>query len=191
MARRDETIRKLKERFDNSRLSQDAERGQLDLTLWAENMKKRLEANFGTQNIWPKGHPGPYIGYRNTSVAKHHKDGHALQEFYAKVYAGAGGDTEKISFFFNYYLYFVDMGVGAGQDITQVDDSASAKYNKLYKTWDRQGDRQSRPALMMEFRWQMLRLEAMVTSFYQRFIENGLVSSLDPDNENDGGTIIK
>jgi hypothetical protein len=111
MASTDENIRKLKERFDKGAVGKAADRGVLDLTVWAENMKKRLEKNFGTQNIWPLGNPGPYIGYRNTRSAKRHKSGQSLQKFYAQVYAGAGGDTEKISFFFNYYLYFVDMGV--------------------------------------------------------------------------------
>jgi hypothetical protein len=183
MASTDENIRKLKERFDKGAVGKAADRGVLDLTVWAENMKKRLEKNFGTQNIWPLGNPGPYIGYRNTRSAKRHKSGQSLQKFYAQVYAGAGGDTEKISFFFNYYLYFVDMGVGAGQHLRDVDDSAPARYNKLYKTWAGMGDRQSRPALTMEFRWQMIRLEAMTLSFYQRFVENAIVYGLSDGKE--------
>lgn len=159
-------------------IKQAIEEERLDLTRWAENMKQRLEANFETQKVWPRGFPGPYIGYRNTPGAKG-STGDALRTFYAKVYAGAGGDTEKISFFFRYYLYFVDMGVGAGQPIEDVDRSAKASWRTRYKDWAREGDRQSRPVLSMELRWQLLRLETLVSSFYQDFIETTIIKSFD------------
>lgn len=161
-------------------IKQAVEEERLDLTLWAENMKKRLEANFETQKVWPRGFPGPYIGYRNTPGAKG-STGDALRTFYAKVYAGAGGDTEKISFFFRYYLYFVDMGVGAGQPIEDVDRSEKANWRTRYKDWAMEGDRQSRPVLSMELRWQLLRLETLVSSFYQEFIETTLITSFEKE----------
>lgn len=155
-----------------------AKEKRLDLTLWAENMKKRLEANFETQRVWPRGYPGPYIGYRNTPAAKN-STGVGLHSFYSKLWAGANGDTEKISFFFKYYLYFVDMGVGAGQPIEDVDRSADANWRRTYKNWDGEGDRQSRPMLSMELRWQLLRLETLVSSYYQQLIENGVIVSFE------------
>lgn len=108
----------------------------LDLTRWANNMIRQLQANFETQHVWPGGFPGPYIGYRNTPAAKK-STGQAYRRMYAKVFNGAGGDTKKISFFFNYYLYFVDMGVGAGQPIEDVDRDEFAHYKKLYKKMER------------------------------------------------------
>mgnify|MGYP003462458877 FL=1 len=96
---------------------------------------------------------------------------------YAKVFNGANGDTKKISFFFNYYLYFVDMGVGAGRPIELVNRSKDARYNQLYQSWKRQGDRQSRPVVAMEVRHQLRRLEVLVSSFYQEFVENGMLVS--------------
>ena len=156
---------------------------RLDLTLWAENMKKHLERNFETQKIWPRGEPGPYIGYRNTPAAKQNTS-EGLNSFYAQLWAGADGDTEKISFFLHYYLYFVDMGVGAGQPIEDVERSSYAKFNQLYKRWDGEGDRQSRPVLSMEFRHQLTRLEVLVSSYYQEFIETGVVVSFMDELEN-------
>jgi hypothetical protein len=35
----------------------------------------------------------------------------------------------------------------------------------------------------MEFRWQMIRLEAMTLSFYQRFVENAIVYGLSDGKE--------
>lgn len=148
----------------------------LDLTQWAENMVAHLQNNFETQNIWPRGFPGPYIGYRNTPAARQNtSDG--INSIFASIWAGANGDTRKISFFFNYYLYFVDMGVGAGHPIEDVDRSKDARWNQLYQKWKAEGDRQSRPMLAMELRHQLTRLEIIVSSYYQDWIENGIITS--------------
>ena len=156
--------------------------GHLDLTLWAENMVRRLQMNFERQNVWPRGFPGPYIGYRNTAGSKK-STGKGINSFFSKVWSGAGGDTEKISFFFNFYLYFVDMGVGAGQHIEAVDRAERANWKKLYKTWDGEGDRQSRPMLAMEIRHQLLRLGTLVSTFYQEYVENGVLFSFIEEDE--------
>lgn len=149
---------------------------KLDLTRWAENMVKHLQNNFETQNIWPRGNPGPYIGYRNTPAARQNT-GDGINSIYAALWAGANGDTDKISFFFNYYLYFVDMGVGAGQPIGDVNRSADARWGQLYHSWKGEGDRQSRPMIAMELRHQLTRLEVLVSSYYQEMIGNGAVIS--------------
>lgn len=51
-------------------ISQAVKEEFLDLTRWANNMIRQLQANFETQHVWPGGFPGPYIGYRNTPAAK-------------------------------------------------------------------------------------------------------------------------
>lgn len=157
---------------------------KLDLTYWAEGVVKRLKLNFDTQNIFPYGSPGPYPGSPPST-------GDAFRSIYAKVYNAAGGNTEKISFFFNYYLYFVDMGVGADQPIGAVDRSDKAKYNKLYKDWDDRGERQSRPAFAMEFRYQLFKLGTIVSAYYGRLITNGIVFSITDEMPDDNGTFIE
>lgn len=168
---------------------------KLDLTYWAEGVVKRLKLNFDTQNIFPYGHPGPYPGasrVKQKDGTMTGSTGDAFRSIYAKVYNAAGGNTEKISFFFNYYLYFVDMGVGAGQPIEAVDRSDKAKYNRLYKQWRDRGDRQSRPAFAMEFRYQIFKLNALVSAYYGRLITNGIVFSLtDEVPKDDGGVLIQ
>lgn len=172
-------------------ISQAATEQKLDLTLWADNMVKHLKNNFGTQNVWPRGFPGPYIGYRNTPAAGN-STSRGMNSIFAAIWSGSGGNTEKISFFFNYYLYFVDMGVGAGHPIEDVERSEDARWNKLYKKWDGEGDRQSRPMLSMELRHQLLRLEIIVSSYYQELIENGvLISFSDQLPDLDSAQIIK
>lgn len=158
-------------------IQQAVKERHLNLTEWAENMLQRIKFNFIKQFVWPYGAPGPYVGYKNKSYAKK-STGAGLNSLYAAIYAGANGDTEKISFFFNYYLYFVDMGVGAGQTINEVDRSANAKYNRRYKNWSKEGDRQSRPIISMELRHQLRRLETLVSVYYEDAITNGVIASL-------------
>ena len=152
---------------------------KLELSYWAQRVVERLKANFDTQNIFPYGSPGPYPGSPTST-------GDAFRSIYAKVYNAAGGNTEKVSFFFNYYLYFVDMGVGAGQPIEAVDRDAKARYNRLYKPWPDKGDRQSRPAYAMEFRHQLFKLTTIVSAYYGRLITNGIVFSLTDEVPDDG-----
>lgn len=155
-------------------IQQAVKERHLDLTEWAENMLVRIRFNFIKQYVWPYGSPGPYVGYKKKSTST----GAGLRSLYAAVYAGANGDTEKITFFFNYYLYFVDMGVGAGQTIDKVDRSANARYNRRYKNWEKEGDRQSRPVISMELRHQLRRLETLVSAYYGDAIQNGIISTL-------------
>lgn len=163
---------------------QAASEKKLDLTYWAEGVVKRIKLNFDTQNIFPYGSPGPYPGSPVSS-------GDAFRGIYAKVYNAAGGNTEKISFFFNYYLYFVDMGVGAGQPIEAVDRSEKARYNRKYKDWDDRGDRQSRPAFAMEFRYQLFKLGTIVSAYYGRLVTNGIVFAITDGIPDDEGVLIK
>ena len=185
-----------------------AQEGHLDLTLWANNMVQRLKENFERQKVWPRGFPGPYIGYRNTMFYKRdipsrgihrgqRKDkgwqstGAGINSFFAKVWAGANGDTEKITLFFNAYLYFVDMGVGVKKPIEKVDRSANAHWKRRYKDWNGKGDRQSRPMLAMEIRHQLLRLETMVSVYYQDYVENGILYSFEDAKGFDKNNVSK
>ena len=165
---------------------------RLDLTYWAQGVVNRLKLNFETQKIFPRGFPGPYPG---SSVQKDKKGnytgstGDAFRSIYARVYNAAGGNTEKISFFFQYYLYFVDRGVGAEQPITAVDRDAAAKYHARYKNWSDRGDRQSRPAFAMEFRYQLFKLGTIVSAYYGRMVTNGIVFSITDEMPKDDGAI--
>lgn len=167
---------------------------KLDLTYWAEGVVKRLRMNYDTQNIYPRGYPGPYPGaarVRRSDGTFSGSSGDSFRSIYARVYNAAGGNTEKISFFFNYYLYFVDMGVGGGHPIEKVDRSSKAKYNRLYKPWQDKGDRQSRPAFAMEFRYQLFKLGILVQAFYGRLITNGIVFSITDKMPDDDGVLIE
>lgn len=150
----------------------------LDLKKWALTTIQSIHRNYGTQKVWPRGYPGPYIGYRNTPAAKRSTgESFSYRNFYAKVYNMAEGDTEKISFFFRYYLFFVDMGVGRGRKWRF--EGEDAKWNKLYEEWKGQGDRQQRPFLTMEIRHQITRLSEMVQAYYHDIVQIDVVEALE------------
>lgn len=150
--------------------------GHLDLTHWAEGVITRLQKNFDTQNVWPMGYPGPYAGYRNTRSGRRHQrnEGSAMRKFYSSLSNAASGDTRKIEFLYNYYLQFVDMGVGTG--VHYHYQPKKARYDELFEKWKEQGDRHSRPIVSMEFRHQLTRLAFILQSYWADSIEVGFIT---------------
>jgi|SRR5665647_1617589 len=59
-----------------------------------------------------------------------HQTGNLANSFAVHVFTQANGDPDKIEFAFNYYGKFVDMGVGNGVKMDQVDSS-----NRKAKPW--------------------------------------------------------
>lgn len=165
--------------MSQSNIEQAVSEQRLNLERWANGMIEQLHKRFATQNTWPLGYPGPYRLYKVRH--KGSSTGEAYRNIWTTVFNGANGDTEKVSFFFREYLYFVDMGVGAGQPLEKVDNAAPARWNRLYKTWQGEGDRQSRPQLTMEIRHQVRRLTTLLATYYNDCIENGLVFSFQED----------
>lgn len=160
------------------------EQGYLDLHYWAEHVIQRLALNFRRQNIWPYGYPGPYKGYADTPAAKR-STGMGIRSLYAQVYAAAGGDSERITFFFNDYLSYVDMGVGGEQDLEKLralgKDKDAKKAYRLHAKWKEMGDRQQRPFLMKEFRHQVMRLQAMLWAYYGERTKIVMLRALTPE----------
>lgn len=171
-------------------LKQAVKEGRLDLHYFAEHTLDMIRQRMGKQKVWPFGHPGPYREYKYINSKK--KDGQwkstgaAEKQMYAIVYNAAGGDTTKISFFFEHYMNFVDMGVGKGRRIGDVTERGTpAHYNTLFAKWGgmsygkgRNRDintnggsaRRSRPMMMMELRHQAVRLRTLASSYFDALI---------------------
>lgn len=145
------------------------------LELWAKDTLEAIKANFSTQRVYPF-EPYPQYAEKNKRNTDHNR--HAFDTLFAQVREYAGGDSFKIDFFFNYYLYFVDMGVGRAQPISKVSRSRNAQHDQRYAEWRNKGDRQSRPILNMEFNHQRRRLIRSLESRYaqlgQLYIIHGL-----------------
>lgn len=136
-------------------LKEAHEQGYLELSNWGELMVQRIKMNFDVQRIWPKGAEGggPYEDYHIINAArkgKYKSTGEAFlgRNLYSKVLAGAGGNTVAIDFFFRYYLYFVDWGVGRGQKVSEVPKAGIPNMKKQYANWQFVGDRQRRPVVL-------------------------------------------
>ena len=136
-------------------LKEAHEQGYLELSNWGELMVQRIKMNYEVQRIWPlgRGGGGPYKDYHIVNAARRGKyrstgESFTKQNLYSRVLAGAGGNTVAVDFFFRYYLFFVDWGVGKGQKISDVPEKGMPKMKKRYADWRFTGDRQRRPVVM-------------------------------------------
>ena len=139
-------------------LKEAHEQGFLELSNWADLMIQRIKMNYEVQRIWPlgKGGGGPYKDYHIINAARRGKyrstgESFTKQNLYSRVLAGAGGNTVAVDFFFRYYLFFVDWGVGKGQTKNEVPENGIPKMKKRYADWQFTGDRQRRPVVMGEY----------------------------------------
>jgi hypothetical protein len=128
------------------------------LELWCVDVYKSIRKNFATQRIFPfEVYPG-YNAKNASRKGNNRSSGEAYDKLYWNVYMAANGNQFKIDYFYKYYLNFVDMGVGRGQSYNQVSHGTPASNDARYRKWDGAGDRQSRPAVSMEFNYQISRL---------------------------------
>lgn len=133
------------------------------LEKWAWETYMAIRVNFATQKINPFP---PYLTENKKDMPNRYSTRSLYDTLYYKVLNAANGDKARVDFFFNYYGLFVEMGVGRGQKYSQVDNSAPARYNKQYKPWRKKGDRQSRPAIVMEINFQVGRLAMILSNRY-------------------------
>ena len=136
-------------------LKQAHEEGYLELSNWADLMIQRIKMNYQVQRIWPQGTGGggPYRNYHIVNAARsdlYRSTGESIlrRNLYAKVLAGAGGNTIAVDFFFRYYLYFVDWGVGVQQKLADVPENGLPNMKRRYANWRYTGDRQKRPVVL-------------------------------------------
>lgn len=166
-------------------LKEAHEQGYLDLSYWKELMIQRIKMNFEVQRIWPLG-PGGGGPYRDFCIVNDARKGayrstgeaFTKQNLYAKVVAGAGGNTEAIDFFFRYYLLFVDWGVGAGQDKMEVPRKGTIQMTKRYADWRGIGDRQRRPVVQGAIRGSRFFLANILQDYWGKEAELAILYGL-------------
>lgn len=179
-------------------LPQALDENRLDLNYWAHHTLDQIYERMETQGTWPFGAPGPYAGYSDINEKRRKKGrwystGAAAKRLYAHVYNNADGNTEKIQFFYDHYLDFVQWGVGKGRKLEDViERTTKARFNKRLAKWGKPTDmmnsderrtrvsrdhsRKSRPSILMEFRHQALRLEKdIIEKYYFGLVHIGLL----------------
>lgn len=177
-------------------LKQAHEQGYLELSNWGELMIQRIKMNFEVQRIWPlgTGGGGPYRNYHIVNAArkgKYQSKGEAFldRNLYSKVVAGAGGNTVAIDFFFRYYLFFVDWGVGAGQKNQEVPENGIPKMKRRYAEWRYTGDRQRRPVVQGAIRGSRFFLGKILEDYWGKEAELAVLYGL--GYKNDAGEFVQ
>lgn len=143
---------------------------------------RQLEQNTQTQRIYPVE---VYKGYTAINAARGkrgqwHSEGKGYKSFKGTLVNGTPeGWTYEFSFLD--HMRFVDMGVGLGTKLGDVDSAKKANYKSRYiKQWDRYRKGHSqRPAIMMELRHLQTRMQNHLTDFYGYVGEVQLLKAFD------------
>lgn len=146
----------------------------------AHDTLENIARNFETQGIFPSGEAwkGWFAENARNKYGRWHSTGAGIDSFRFQLddaLAGVTDPTAKdvtMSFFFNYYLKFVDMGVERGRSIESVARTRPANHNVRYSQWGMpryKWDKSvysaprehltHRPAIMMEFRHTARRMQ--------------------------------
>ena len=114
---------------------------------------QQLHINMKTQKIWPQEVYPRYqeINKIRKKYGSWYSTGEGIESFIFQI-KNTRLDSARIDFFFNEYLRYADLGVGAGRPADDVNRSKKARYKHRDNPWGLQAGRTHRPAVMMEFR---------------------------------------
>lgn len=152
--------------MSNSNMSLDQK-----MELMAKDTIEALRKNFKTQAIFPfEVYPGYKAKNSKAKKGSWKSTGAAYDSFYFQVKDAT--ETEvRMDFFYNYYLNFVDIGVGSGRKAGDVMRDNTASVDLRYTNWNPKQGRTHRPAISMEFRHLSGRLALYFKKRYQREAE--------------------
>lgn len=133
-----------------------------ELNEWAERTLEMIMDNFRVQQVFPfEVYPG--FLEKNTRSRGWKSTGAAQRSLHWKVAEYANFSDMKISFFFNTYLRYVDMGVGSGFTIDKVPNrDVDVARGVRFHEWKKSGDRGARPVLMSVFNYRRKILNWMI-----------------------------
>lgn len=141
------------------------------LNLFASDTIEALRKNFNTQAIFPfEVYPGYKAKNSKAKKGSWKSTGAAYDSFYFQV-KDATETNVRMDFFYNYYLNYVDMGVGAGRKAGDVERDNTASVDLRYTKWNPKQGKTHRPAISMEFRHLAGRLAMYFKNKYQRDAE--------------------
>lgn len=150
--------------------------------LFKDQTLAQIKNNLMTQRIWPYE---VYPGYHIDNERRHmqggwHSTGEGIKSFEGDVIEAGEDGVVTLSFRYNDYLQYVDIGVGAGRKAEDVDRAKKAYYTRRYVgSWTPEKGKTHRPALAMEFRHLQSRLENYVQSFYSQTAEFKILETFD------------
>lgn len=117
-----------------------------------------IENNFETQRIFPyEVYPGYTQINQEAGTNSWKSTGKGMKSFRGVVVADKVTNS-RIDFFYDRHLDFIDMGVGKGRPIKDVERRLSADHKIRYMEWNAKEGSTQRPAIAIEFRHQTKRM---------------------------------
>ena len=148
---------------------------------FARQATTQLEVNFMKQRIWPTE---VYSGYavvneKRKEMGSWHSTGAGARSFHGVVNHADKAGNVQVTFSYLEYLKFVDLGVGQGTKIEDVESSKKAYYTRRYiSSWNRRRGMSQRPAIMMEMRHLQKRIADHLADYYGYEGEVQIVNTL-------------
>lgn len=166
------------------------------LQIWAHETLEAIHKNFKTQGIFPEDEVYPGWFAKNAAVkgSSWQSTGAGFDSFHFHILHASeslevGVRDWAVEFMYNYYLNFVDMGVGKGRPISKVNRTLSADRDIRYmSSWNPKEGSTQRPAIAMEFRHQAERMRKYMANRYNYEAQVLLMNALDGFDVNIGQT---
>lgn len=157
------------------------------LNIWAHETLEAIHQNFKTQGIFPEGEVYPGWFEKNAAIRGNswQSTGAGFDSFYFHILQASemldvGVRDWAVDFMYNYYLNFVDMGVGRGRPITKVNRTMAADRDIRYMdSWNPKEGSTQRPAIAMEFRHQATRMRNYMANRYKYDAQVMVINLLD------------
>lgn len=157
------------------------------LQIWAHETLEAIHKNFQTQCIFPEGEVYPGWAAKNAAIHGNswQSTGAGFDSFYFHILHAAevfdvGVRDWAVDFMYNYYLNFVDMGVGKGRPISKVNRTLAADHDIRYmSSWNPAEGSTQRPAIAMEFRHQAERMRRYMANRYKYDAQVVIINALD------------
>lgn len=136
---------------------------EVKLNQFCRDTWEQIRRNFKTQAVFPyEVYPG-YLDKNAKAGARSWKStGAAFDQLVFQV-KDASMSQARIDALFNYYLLYVDIGVGKGRSASEVERESPSDYKKRYTQWAPKRNKTHRPILMSEIRHLAARMRMMYT----------------------------
>lgn len=165
------------------------------IRLWTHETLEAIQKNFKTQGIFPSSevYAGWFEKNAQASGSSWQSTGAGFDSFYFHVLHASqdfdvGVRDFAVEFMYNYYLNFVDMGVGRGRPIQKVQRTLSADRDIRYmSSWNPAEGSTQRPAIAMEFRHQASRMRKYMANRYKYDAQVIVLNVIDGLDINIGG----
>lgn len=134
----------------------------------------QIKRNLETQHVWPTEIYQNFHSINEIRKRRHqwYATGEGIKSFEGSIVtADENTGIVTMSFRFNDYMQYVDIGVGAGRKSDDVERAKKVRYASRYTKWFAGNGKTHRPAIMPELRHLATRLEDYCESFYGRKFE--------------------